>query len=192
MAALSCVREYVAMLTPSPEERYEVPVVPGLAHPPEGEDPVAGPAFEVTPPRRVRVGLLVGVVVAAAALVCGGSLAGIATLVGSGDEGVRTAADEPVGAVPTGRTPAPAAAPEVVPPVTVSKSTAAVPQAVTVPKAAVTPKAKRRVVEGTPQPDPRFATCKAAKSAGFGPYRRGVDREYAWYEDTDRDGVACD
>ncbi|MEV4412542.1 excalibur calcium-binding domain-containing protein, partial [Catellatospora sp. NPDC049609] len=35
----------------------------------------------------------------------------------------------------------------------------------------------------TPKPpsgnDPRFSTCKAAKSAGYGPYRRGVDPEYS-------------
>ena len=36
--------------------------------------------------------------------------------------------------------------------------------------------------------DPRFPTCTAAKSAGYGPYVRGVDPEYPWYEDRDGDG----
>ena len=40
--------------------------------------------------------------------------------------------------------------------------------------------------------DPRFATCAAANRAGFGPYRRGVDPEYAWYRDADGDGVVCE
>lgn len=48
----------------------------------------------------------------------------------------------------------------------------------------------------TPKPpsgnDPRFSTCKAAKSAGYGPYRRGVDPEYSWYRDSDNDGVVCE
>jgi hypothetical protein len=40
--------------------------------------------------------------------------------------------------------------------------------------------------------DPRFDTCGAANAAGFGPYQRGVDPEYEWYIDRDRDGVACE
>ena len=40
--------------------------------------------------------------------------------------------------------------------------------------------------------DPRFGTCKAAKAAGFGPYRRGVDLEYDWYIDRDGDGIVCE
>ena len=47
-----------------------------------------------------------------------------------------------------------------------------------------------------PQPaggdDPRFATCKAAKARGFGPYRQGSDPEYDWYRDADRDGIVCE
>ena len=48
----------------------------------------------------------------------------------------------------------------------------------------------------TPPPssgnDPRFATCTAAKAAGFGPYYRGRDAEYSWYTDRDSDGIACE
>lgn len=40
--------------------------------------------------------------------------------------------------------------------------------------------------------DPRFETCTAAIAAGYGPYKRGVDREYEWYEDRDGDGLVCE
>jgi hypothetical protein len=40
--------------------------------------------------------------------------------------------------------------------------------------------------------DPRFSTCKEAKAAGYGPYRRGVDPEYQWYRDGDGDGITCE
>jgi hypothetical protein len=40
--------------------------------------------------------------------------------------------------------------------------------------------------------DPRFDTCKAAKAAGYGPYRSGVDPEYDWYRDADSDGIVCE
>jgi micrococcal nuclease len=43
-----------------------------------------------------------------------------------------------------------------------------------------------------PGDDPRFPSCREAKTNGFGPYRRGVDPEYAWYRDGDGDGVACE
>ncbi|WP_336217042.1 excalibur calcium-binding domain-containing protein [Nonomuraea sp. LPB2021202275-12-8] len=48
----------------------------------------------------------------------------------------------------------------------------------------------------TPTPtggtDPRFRTCGDANAAGFGPYSRGRDPEYAWYQDRDGDGVVCE
>jgi len=40
--------------------------------------------------------------------------------------------------------------------------------------------------------DPRFSSCAKAIDAGYGPYRRGVDPEYAWYTDRDKDGVVCE
>lgn len=43
-----------------------------------------------------------------------------------------------------------------------------------------------------PATDPRFGTCKEAKANGYGPYRQGVDPEYAWYRDSDHDGVDCE
>jgi hypothetical protein len=53
----------------------------------------------------------------------------------------------------------------------------------------VKPKPKRTTA---PSVDPRFRTCAAAKRAGYGPYRRGVDPEYAWYQDRDDDGTVCE
>jgi len=40
--------------------------------------------------------------------------------------------------------------------------------------------------------DPRFATCREANAHGYGPYRRGIDPEYAWYIDRDGDGLDCE
>jgi len=40
--------------------------------------------------------------------------------------------------------------------------------------------------------DPRYSSCAKAKAAGFGPYYRGRDTEYAWYRDGDSDGIACE
>ena len=41
--------------------------------------------------------------------------------------------------------------------------------------------------------DPRFSSCADAKRNGYrGPYVRGVDPEYAWYQDRDQDGVVCE
>lgn len=40
--------------------------------------------------------------------------------------------------------------------------------------------------------DPRFDSCSAAIDAGYGPYVRGVDPEYTWYEDRDGDGRVCE
>ena len=40
--------------------------------------------------------------------------------------------------------------------------------------------------------DPRFSYCYEANDAGFGPYQRGQDPEYDWYDDRDGDGVVCE
>ncbi|MEU0568612.1 excalibur calcium-binding domain-containing protein [Nonomuraea sp. NPDC005983] len=39
--------------------------------------------------------------------------------------------------------------------------------------------------------DPKYASCKAARAAGDGPYSKGVHPEYDWYRDIDHNGVAC-
>lgn len=40
--------------------------------------------------------------------------------------------------------------------------------------------------------DPNYGTCTKANAAGKGPYRRGQDPEYDWYQDRDGDGVVCE
>jgi len=40
--------------------------------------------------------------------------------------------------------------------------------------------------------DPDYGTCKAAKANGRGPYISGVDPEYAFYRDGDKDGMVCE
>jgi len=40
--------------------------------------------------------------------------------------------------------------------------------------------------------DPRFSYCYEANDAGYGPYLRGIDPEYDWYDDRDNDGLVCE
>jgi hypothetical protein len=40
--------------------------------------------------------------------------------------------------------------------------------------------------------DPDYGTCKQAKANHAGPYVRGKDPEYAYYQDRDGDGVVCE
>lgn len=40
--------------------------------------------------------------------------------------------------------------------------------------------------------DPNYGTCKEAKAHGAGPYHRGRDPEYDYYQDRDGDGVVCE
>jgi hypothetical protein len=40
--------------------------------------------------------------------------------------------------------------------------------------------------------DPNYGTCKQAIAAGKGPYVKGRDPEYAYYNDRDRDGIVCE
>ena len=53
-------------------------------------------------------------------------------------------------------------------------------------------------VKPTPAPTqagthPKFSSCAEAERNGYrGPYVRGVNPEYAWYQDRDRDGVVCE
>ena len=39
--------------------------------------------------------------------------------------------------------------------------------------------------------DPRFSTCKLANAAGYGPYYKKLNPEYAWYRDANGDGKVC-
>jgi hypothetical protein len=71
---------------------------------------------------------------------------------------------------------------DVVAPVKASIGTVAVPSQT--PQPVTTPK------QGT---HPRFASCAEAQRNGYrSPYFRGVNPEYAWYEDRDADGVVCE
>ena len=65
------------------------------------------------------------------------------------------------------------------------------------------PEIARAVAGAPPQPagpiqpatgalDPRFGTCREAIANGFGNYVKGVDPEYDWYRDGDKDGTVCE
>lgn len=43
-----------------------------------------------------------------------------------------------------------------------------------------------------PSIDPRYDSCREARAHGYGPYYKGVDPEYYWYRDPNKDGVVCD
>jgi hypothetical protein len=40
--------------------------------------------------------------------------------------------------------------------------------------------------------DPDYGTCAIARANGAGPYISGVDPEYEWYTDRDKDGMVCE
>jgi hypothetical protein len=54
------------------------------------------------------------------------------------------------------------------------------------------PKPAGPIQKGDGTLDPRFSTCKEAIANGFGNYVKGVDPEYAWYRDGDKDGTVCE
>ncbi|MBB2913011.1 hypothetical protein FHS43_004306 [Streptosporangium becharense] len=43
-----------------------------------------------------------------------------------------------------------------------------------------------------PSTDPHYGTCAEANANNYGPYQRGVDPEYDWYQDRDGDGKVCE
>jgi hypothetical protein len=47
-------------------------------------------------------------------------------------------------------------------------------------------------LEAQPATNPRYDTCAEANAHGFGPYQRGVNPEYEWYQDRDGDGWDCE
>lgn len=55
-----------------------------------------------------------------------------------------------------------------------------------------TAKPKPHRATRAPSPDRRYSSCAKANRAGHGPYVRGVDPEYRWYEDRDGDGRVCE
>lgn len=40
--------------------------------------------------------------------------------------------------------------------------------------------------------DPDYGTCSAVHANAAGPYYQGIDPEYAWYRDGDKDGMVCE
>ncbi|MFI6454812.1 excalibur calcium-binding domain-containing protein [Streptosporangium amethystogenes] len=40
--------------------------------------------------------------------------------------------------------------------------------------------------------DPKYATCKEANDNGYGPYHKGIHKEYDWYIDGNKNGIACE
>lgn len=63
---------------------------------------------------------------------------------------------------------------------------------ITIPKVAK-PKPKPQPTHTqAPSTDTRYRTCAEANRAGHGPYHRGIDAEYHWYQDRDGDGTVCE
>lgn len=65
----------------------------------------------------------------------------------------------------------------------------------TVKKTTARPKPSPKPVKKTtapPSTDRQYSTCKEANAHGLGPYYRGKDPEYYWYEDRDHDGKVCE
>lgn len=88
-----------------------------------------------------------------------------------------------------------AAAETAAPKVTPTPTSSATPTPTPTPTASPTP---TTLPEPEPEPaqqpttDPRFDTCGEAIAVGYGPYIRGVDPEYDWYRDGDKDGDVCE
>jgi len=76
--------------------------------------------------------------------------------------------------------------------VTVTVTATAKPKVLKKPKPKPSPKPQTTSKPAAPKTDPRFGTCGAANAAGYGPYYRGQDPEYAWYIDRDGDGIVCE
>ena len=71
-----------------------------------------------------------------------------------------------------------------------AKLVQAVATAKTAAQAAAPPAAP--AAPAAPATDPQFSYCYEANDAGYGPYFRGQDPEYNWYEDADGDGEVCE
>ena len=63
---------------------------------------------------------------------------------------------------------------------------------ITVRRAVITTTTSTGGTTGGGSTDPRFSYCYQAIAAGYGPYVRGRDPEYAWYTDRDGDGRVCE
>ena len=63
--------------------------------------------------------------------------------------------------------------------------------AVSLPEKAITKNAEKQRPDASGN-DPMFGSCKEAKANGYGPYLKGIDEEYDWYRDGDKDGTVCE
>lgn len=136
---------------------------------------------------------VLGICVVGLLAACGGSSANEAQgLVGSTvDPASSTASSAPTSPTPSATASAPSTTPSptATPKPTPTKA-ASTPAPSTTKKSTPVPVPTK--TKGTQHTDPRFATCKAAKAAGYGPYYRGKDPEYSWYNDRDHDGIVCE
>ena len=62
---------------------------------------------------------------------------------------------------------------------------------VTIPEKAIVNVAEKQKPDAS-RNDPMFGSCKEAKANGYGPYVDGIDEEYDWYRDGDKDGTVCE
>lgn len=110
---------------------------------------------------------------------------GLAVTAAERDAMLRVLAACPEQGLVTGAERAPAMATTAAPTPSVAPTTARPPASTRPPLTVVGPTT-------TGSLDPRFSTCKKAKAAGYGPYVKGTDPEYAWYIDRDSDGIVCE
>jgi hypothetical protein len=189
--------------TPPPVEPYVAPVRPLYVAPAPTSGPVPRSGLRAVP-------LWAKLAVPALAVLTVGGLAAGGTDAGPSPTTARPATTAPAAVSPAAAVPASvtvAARPaSTVPAPTVPVTTAA--PATTAPPVTtarpVTTAAPPTTAPTTTAPlvigpgpsagavDPRYSTCREAKSRGLGPYVRGRDLEYDWYRDADSDGIVCE
>ncbi|MFA1541057.1 excalibur calcium-binding domain-containing protein [Actinomadura monticuli] len=158
--------------------------------------PPPPPPQPYRPPARQRHGMpAFGVVLVGLGCLLAGCIGG-AAIASSPDPGTPAAASSSTTATPAAETTGPAA-----PKISGTESPRRRTVQPTPKRTTAEPRPKRTTAKPRPKPrkttrapstDPRYPTCTAAKRHGLGPYVRGTDPEYAWYEDRDHDGVVCE
>lgn len=129
----------------------------------------------ITTNRAILLWIALGVVIVGS---CGICVSG-----GSGSEPPSTPAPARTTAKPV-RTTAPPTTPPVSPTPAATTAPTTNPPATTAAPAPPPP--------APPALDKRYPSCKEAIAAGLGPYVKGQDPEYAWYRDSDGDGIVCE
>lgn len=59
-------------------------------------------------------------------------------------------------------------------------------------QSAPAPATEQAPAQPVPAGDPQFNTCGEANANGYGPYVKGTNPEYDWYQDRDGDGTVCE